>query len=406
MKHSNKIVSSYACSAVERFFFVKGPDKKCIVNKDALSKFIVNILEPVCELLKMQQNLYGIKTLYRVIQTAGSDIIIYAPTLAQMFEIFIDTMIAQSGNQTFNYWLFECIGLSLKIGKDSDSTIAAYEEKITNSMFNIISKNIPELISYAFQILSMFVLYRKDVQPNYQVLLNSIISSGSNWDQNMRYLIPGMIQYARAYIIKNQSEMVNQIKVLTDIFEKVLNLRIDDSAFALLNTLFTVFGPGILKDSFTTIFVAIFRRIQHDKTSTVLKQVPPPFSKGVLLFISLFINISGLDALRKCTDQIQNGILLMLLNSESDRLKSVEGFRQRREVLAAFSKILLEIPDLPQDLFKKILEGNIMLGCSGVRRGLGDFESEDNGQDNMQRMKYQQLYTATIEVNTFIINIY
>lgn len=171
MKHPNRILSSYACATVERLFFVKRPDNKLIITRDLLSKYIVNILEPLCYLLKTQQNNYGIKTLYRVIQTAGPDILPYALTLGQMYALYLDTAIANPTNQTFNYLLFECIGLSVKLAKDSEA-LNTYEEHIAPNMFNIVSKNIPDLISYAFQILSLFVLHRKELQQNYQVVFS------------------------------------------------------------------------------------------------------------------------------------------------------------------------------------------------------------------------------------------
>ncbi len=169
MKHPNRILSSYACATVERMFFVKSADGKLLITRELISKYVVNILEPLCYLLKTQQNNYGIKTLYRVIQIAGADILPYVPTLGQMYGLYLDAAVANPTNQTFNYLLFECIGLSVKLAKDSDMALNTYEEHIAPSMLSIVSKNIPDLMSYAFQILSLFVLYRKELQQNYQV---------------------------------------------------------------------------------------------------------------------------------------------------------------------------------------------------------------------------------------------
>ncbi len=396
MKNPNKILATYACATIERLFFVKGADKKPVITKDALSKFIINILSPLCHLLSLQQNLYGIKTLYRVLQTAGNDIFPYAPTLAQMFAGYLEGAIAQPANQTFNYMLFECVGLCIKQAKDTP-LVEGYEQHVAPPMFTIVQKNIPELISYAFQILSMFVLYKKDLQPNYQVLMSSIVGSKNNWDNNMRYLIPGMVQYARAYIIKCHAELLAHVKTLIEIFEQCLRLRLDDSAFSLLATIFTTFSYDTLKDHYTAIFTRIFQRVQLDKTTS--RQLPIPFSRGLLLFLSLFVNIYGFADLKRCTDQVQPGILLMLLNSEAGSIKLVEGARQRKEVVVAFCKVLLGIDPLIPELFKSILEGLILLADSaGKRVGFMGSEGEDLSEDNMQRMKYQQLYTAMIEV--------
>jgi hypothetical protein len=244
----------------------------------------------------------------------------------------------------------------------------------------------------------MFVLFRKELQPNYQILMKSIVSSNSNWTPNMRYLIPGMIQFARAYITKGSKEFMGQIKTLTDIFEKALSLRLDESAFGLLNTIFTVYGLEVIKDQLKSCFIAIFTRMQNDKTNGPLKKVPLPFSNGLLLFISLIVNIHGIEVVKGLTDQVQPDIILMVFNSETDRIKSVEGKKQRLEVLSAFCKIIVGMPNLTQELFKKMLEGIIMLACSGVRREYGDGGDDEFSEDNKERIKYQQLYNATIEV--------
>ena len=396
MKHPNKILASYACATIERMFFVKGVDKKFVITKELLSKFVINILSPLCNLLTVQQNLYGIKTLYRVISTSSNDIFPYAPTLAQMFASYLEAAIAQPANQSYNYMLFECIGLCIKQAKDTD-LVDVYEQHVSAGMFGIVQKNIPELISYAFQILSMLVLYKKVLQPNYQVLMGSVVGSKNNWDNNMRYLIPGMVQYTRAYIIKCHSELLTHVKTLVEIFEQTLKLRLDESAFSLLTTIFTTFSYDTLKDHFVAIFTNIFQRIQQEKGAS--RQLPPAFSRGILVFMSLFVNIYGFAGLKKCTDQIQPGILTMLLNSEAGNIKLIEAPKQRKEVVVAFCKVMLGVENMTQELFKSILESLIQLVDSVLRRGFAGAETEELGEDNMQRMKYQQLYTATIEVS-------
>jgi len=396
LKHKNKVLATYACATIERFFFVKAPDKKPVINRESLSKFLVNILSPLCELLTHQQNLYGIKALYRIIQVSESDIFPYGATLAQMFANYLVVITGQPANQTYNYMLFECIGLCIKNAKDTD-LIPGYEQHIAPPLFDIITKNIPELISYAFQILSMFVLYRKELQSNYQLLMNSIIGSKNNWDNNMRYLIPGMIQYSRSYILKCAPELVSNIKTLMEIFDATLRLRLDDSAFGLLNTILTTFSYEHLKDQFGPIFTAIFTRLHTDKSGN--KQMAKSFSAGLVLFVSLFVNIYGYAELKKVTDMIQPNIVLMLLNSEAHGIKLVNGQKQRKEVILGFCKILIGIDGITPELFKPILENILYLADSSPRRTfMGDAESDEVGDDNMQRMKYQQLYTATIEV--------
>ncbi len=228
--------------------------------------------------------------------------------------------------------------------------------------------------------------------------MTSIVSTKNNWDTNMRYLIPGMVQYARAYIIKCHTELTSHVKTLIEIFEQVLRLRLDDSAFALLTTIFTTFVFDNLKDHMKEVFTAIFTRIQFDKTQTASKQVPVAFSRGLLFFLSLFVNIYGYAELRKATDQVQPGILAMLLSSEAAKIRLVDGPRKRKEVCVAFCKVIIGAENMTPELFKAILEGLIIIADSAGHHTFLGMEVEDIGEDNKERMKYQQLYTATIEV--------
>lgn len=169
MKHPNKVLASYACAAIERFFFVKTPDQRPVITKATISNYVVNILSPLCNLLDTQQNLYGIKAFYRVIQTSGDAIIPYADTLIKMLDTYLQAIILHPENQTYNYMLFECASITINIIKNTD-VLKLYEQTISPSLMSIISKNIPELISYAFQILSMLVLHMSDLNTNYQVI--------------------------------------------------------------------------------------------------------------------------------------------------------------------------------------------------------------------------------------------
>lgn len=169
MKHPNRVISSYACATIERLFFVKTEGNKHAITKEMLSQYIVAILEPLCELLKGNMNNYGIKTLYRVLQLSGSDVVPYSVTLGQMYVVYLDRAIKESSNQMFNYLLFECVGLTVKILKDYELEMTRFEEIIAPAMFDIVAKNNADLISYAFQILSLFVFHCKTLKENYEV---------------------------------------------------------------------------------------------------------------------------------------------------------------------------------------------------------------------------------------------
>lgn len=181
-------------------------------------------------------------------------------------------------------------------------------------------------------------------------------------------------------------------KDLVGIFERTVDIRIDEASFALMNTMLTTFPVEVMKPYYATIFTCIFRRLQADKTT---RKGSNQFSRNLLYFLSIFINLYGVPQLIASTDQIQPGIFMMLLNSEADKIGQVEGRKQRKEVVAAFSKLVLGA-ELAPPLFTQVLEGLVKLVELEGRRNFGAWE-EELDTENMQRMKHQQLYNAVVE---------
>ena len=225
--------------------------------------------------------------------------------------------------------------------------------------------------------------------------MTSIVESKNNWDNNMRYLIPGMIQYARAYVIKYHANLLNEIKALTEIFDRVITIRLDESSFSLLNTMILSFPYEALKPYYPGIFNKILTRLHADKQSNKQSM---QFSRGLVYSLSLFININGIPELINSLEQIQPGIFMMVIKSESDKIEKVDGINRRREVLLGFTKLIIGIEGIPTDTLNNIISGLARLVELGVRRNFGP-EEEELGDDNMQRMKYQQLFNATVNVN-------
>ena len=77
----------------------------------------------------------------------------------------LKTTISLSSNQWYNHLLFDCIGIFIKF----ETSHKPIDESIELIMFHIIENNHIDLINYALQILSSYVLTKKELNPNYQV---------------------------------------------------------------------------------------------------------------------------------------------------------------------------------------------------------------------------------------------
>ena len=62
---------------------------------------------------------------------------------------------------------------------------------------------------YAFQIYSLFVANSSEITQDYQVIVDSILKTQSNWDKNMKYVIPAFVQYVIAMTYKHPQVIRN-----------------------------------------------------------------------------------------------------------------------------------------------------------------------------------------------------
>jgi hypothetical protein len=228
-------------------------------------------------------------------------------------------------------------------------------------MNTIIEKNNAEIIFYAFQILSLFVVKSKSLDSSHEIIMSSLLTSKNNWNNSMRYLIPSLIEYARGFIIKSSSLPEHSLKGLTEIFSTVLSLHLDQHAFELLTTLTKKLNLEILMSLLNPVLIAIFQRMQQDKQRGGLSSVPPsPFANGALLFISAFINRFGYSPLKEFMDTIQIDIFFMVLKAMLPRIKALDGIAHVKSVLIALTKVLVQTCEfMDSGLFKALLNSLI-----------------------------------------------
>ena len=58
-------------------------------------------------------------------------------------------------------------------------------------------------MGYCFQLFSLFVASQSELQEVYQALVQSLVSNTSNWEPDMKYLMPAMGQFLIAMICKH-----------------------------------------------------------------------------------------------------------------------------------------------------------------------------------------------------------
>ena len=60
-----------------------------------------------------------------------------------------------------------------------------------------------DLSGYAFQLYATFVASSPDLKQNYEILAQSVITNQSNWQKEMKYLVPALASYLVTVITKH-----------------------------------------------------------------------------------------------------------------------------------------------------------------------------------------------------------
>lgn len=77
-------------------------------------------------------------------------------------------------------------------------------------------------MGYAFQLFALFVASQAELQEVYKALLQSLLANQSNWEKDMKYLMPAMGQFIIAMICKHPQFMAGYIDQLNQIIKHLM----------------------------------------------------------------------------------------------------------------------------------------------------------------------------------------
>jgi len=180
---------------------------------------------------------------------------------------------------------------------------------------------------------------------NYALLANSIMSE-QNWQKDLKYLIPALANFLMTIIAKHSTYAVQQMKQITMISQHLLSvqMRMESSALLIAQTIYERVGPGFDNGEFLrSILTGVFTSLHFYRNNTKSKVIPSAIMKCVHTFFSTLMICNSTKFLMDACDQIQPGILLMILKSEAAAIKYVrEPARDRKYCLVAYARLLVE----------------------------------------------------------------
>jgi len=99
----------------------------------------------------------------------------------------------------------------------------------------------------------------------------------------------------------------------TDVRMESVGLQIGSALFERIG----VPDANLLKD----FLLQIFTTMHFYRNNTKNKVIPIQITRSILIFFATFIVNYGTDALLQACDNIQQGIIFMILKSEGDKIK-------------------------------------------------------------------------------------
>ena len=99
--------------------------------------------------------------------------------------------------------------------------------------------------------------------------------------------------------------------------------------------------------------------------------IPVSITRAILVFFATFMINYGSDALIQACDNIQPGIIFMILKSEGDKMKfCMTPARDRKYVICAYTNLICEKPQsFLEDSLKTTISSLIELAYKGMSQG-------------------------------------
>ncbi|XP_033645162.1 exportin-2-like isoform X2 [Asterias rubens] len=341
LKGESTVVHTYAAHALERLFTVKLANGQPAIPvesvKPHIEPLLVNLFAAI-ELSGSEENEYVMKAIMRSLVLMKAEV---GPYLQVIVGKLTEKLLLVSKNPSkphFNHYLFEALSLSVRAGCQADAAnVSIFEMALFPPFQDILSADIAEFIPYVFQIMSLMLEMHSDCPESYMALFPHLLMPVL-WEKLGN--VPPLVRLIQAYIEKGAAAIIKQGKVLglLGVFQKLISSKANDhQGFYLMQSLLEHMETTALTEHIHKIFLLLFQRLAHSKTTK--------FVKGLLVFFSLFAVKHGADALVRMIEEIQAKMFGMVVEKlYIPEVQKVSGHIERKICAVGITKILTECP--------------------------------------------------------------
>lgn len=345
LKASNHVVHTYAACAIEKILAKREADGSLMVKGEELAPLASELLKNLFGAMEFpgsQENEYIMKAVMRSFSTLQQQVIPFLGDLLPKLTTKLSLVSRNPSKPHFNHYLFETLGLSIRIVCSSNqSAVSSFEEALFPIFQGILQQDVQEFIPYIFQILAVLLeLHNSGTVPEPYMMLFPCLLAPVLWERPGN--IHPLVRLLQSFVKQGAQQISASQKVsgLLGVFQKLIASKVNDhEGFYLIQSLIEYFPGDALAPYMKQVFLLLFQRLSSSKTTK--------FVKGLLVFFCLYAVKNGPSNLIAIVDSIQPQMFGMVL----ERLfipdvQKVSGNIERKIVSVGITKLLCECQEL------------------------------------------------------------
>lgn len=347
----NTVVHTYAALAVERIFTMK--------NESGSACFKSTDLQPVAQLLLYNlfqafehtgsaENEYVMKAVMRTFSMLQDNVIPYLGDLLPKMTLKLSQVSKNPSKPHFNHYLFETFSLAIRIVcRKNRSAVLNFEEALFPVFEGILQQDIQEFVPYVFQLLSLFLEFQDSPVPEHYMSLFPCLLVPVLWERVGN--IPALSRLLQAYLAKGAQQIVaaGKLNAVLGVFQKLMASKTNDhEGFYILHRMIENIPLETLNEYLKSIFLVLFHRLQHTKTTK--------FIKCLVVFFFLFSYKYSPQALISLVDSIQTKMFGMVIERVIiPDLQKVSGAVERKICSVGLIKLLTEVQEITDGCYSQ-----------------------------------------------------
>nr|CAD7397762.1 unnamed protein product [Timema poppensis] len=339
---TSQVVHTYAACAIDKILLMS-VDGSPIVKAAELSSIAQEILTKLLNVLSRPNSLeneYVMKAIMRTFSCLQERVIPYLGEVLPKLTEKLAIVARNPSKPHFNHYLFETIGLSIRIVCSANpSSVSSFEAALFPIFQELLQQDVQEFIPYVFQVLSLLLEQHTsgDAPEPYMVLFPCLLSPVL-WERPGN--IHPLVRLLQAFIRTAAQQISNTHKVsgLLGVFQKLIASKLNDhEGFYLMQSIIEHFPKDALSPYMKQIFVLMFQRLSSTKTTK--------YVKGLLVFFCFYAVKLGASELIDMVDSIQQQMFRMVLERLFlQDIQKISGPVEKKVTAVGVTKMLCECP--------------------------------------------------------------